>query len=357
VLPYWLLFSLCGFGAINPPRARPHLSVRAGPLFILAGIAIAIMVGLRFEVGADWDNYIRIFEYNADIRFSRALLMTDPGYMALNWLSHQLGYGIWFVNLICAAIFVWGLIKFSARQPNPWLALAVAVPYLVIVVGMGYTRQAVAVGFIMAGLATLEERSIFRFALYVLAAATVHKSAVAILPLVALSTVRQRLPTMLLLGLLALLLLYVFVGRAEGILSATYIDQEYDAKGAAIRIAMNIVPAAIFLVFGKRLAATPMERKLWRNFSLAAFGSLVLLFVLRSSVVADRLAIYLIPLQLFVFSRLPMAFSRKGRSNGQVILAVLAYSAIVQATWLIAATHAKYWIPYRFYPLVERPDG
>jgi hypothetical protein len=113
---------------------------------------------------------------------------------------------------------------------------------------------------------------------------------------------------------------------------------------------MNIVPAILFLVFRKRFATTAMEGKLWRNFSYAALGTVVLLFVLRSSVIADRLGIYLIPLQLFVFSRMPLIFPNKGRPNGQVILAVLAYSALVQATWLIAASHAQYWVPYRFYP-------
>ena len=35
---------------------------------------------------------------------------------------------------------------FVRRQPMPWLGLLVAIPYLVIVVGMGYSRQAIALG-------------------------------------------------------------------------------------------------------------------------------------------------------------------------------------------------------------------
>ncbi len=42
-----------------------------------------------------------------------------------------------------------GLVQFCRKQPLPWLALAVAAPFIIIVVGMGYTRQSVALGFIL----------------------------------------------------------------------------------------------------------------------------------------------------------------------------------------------------------------
>lgn len=46
--------------------------------------------------------------------------------------------------------------RFARSQPDPWLAVLVAVPYLVIVVAMGYSRQAVAIGILLAGLGRLE---------------------------------------------------------------------------------------------------------------------------------------------------------------------------------------------------------
>ena len=75
--------------------------------------------------------------------------------MLLNWFAGQNELGIWFVNTICGGIFSYGLIAFARSQPRPWLALAVAVPYLIIVVAMGYTRQAAAIGFVMLGLSAL----------------------------------------------------------------------------------------------------------------------------------------------------------------------------------------------------------
>jgi hypothetical protein len=61
----------------------------------------------------------------------------------------------------------------------------------------------------------------------------------------------------------------------------------------------------------------------------------------------DRLALYILPLQLAVMSRVPgtVINSLSGR------LVVIAYSFAVQFVWLNYAAHAEYWLPYRFYPL------
>ena len=54
-----------------------------------------------------------------------------------------------------------------------------------VVVAMGYTRQLIAIGILMAGLASLGRGgSVIRFALYVALAALFYKIAVLVLPLV-----------------------------------------------------------------------------------------------------------------------------------------------------------------------------
>jgi apolipoprotein N-acyltransferase len=114
---------------------------------------------------------------------------------------------------------------------------------------------------------------------------------------------------------------------------------------------MNVLPAMIYLCFSRRFSRSEEERRLWRNFSLAALAAAVGLFVLPSTTVVDRLALYLTPLQLVVLGRLPQAAPLNGRPNAQLLLAVLAYSAAVQFVWLNYATHSEGWVPYRSYIL------
>jgi len=82
--------------------------------------------------------------------------------VALNWLAAYTQTGIYGVNLVCAAIFMIGLISFSRRQPLPWLALAVSVPFFLIVISMGTTRQATALGFVFGGLVAFEKNQNWR---------------------------------------------------------------------------------------------------------------------------------------------------------------------------------------------------
>lgn len=352
MFPYWLLFTLFAVGAAS---TRQRVSLKSwNPLLVFAGIAAALMIGLRDQVGADWFNYERIFLYTGILDLGEALAMVDPAYALLNWLVYSAGLGIWVVNLVCGAVLVWGLLKFANAQPNPWLCVVVAIPYLVIVVGMGYTRQAVALGFILAGLADLERRSILRFVVLMVFAAAFHKTAIAILPLIAFATARNRFIIAATLGAIGFLLFTFFFERAMGIIAASYLEQDYDASGALIRVFMNVIPAVIFLLFSKRFTMSPVQQRLWRNFSYAALAMVPLLFIATSSVIVDRISIYFIPLQIFVFGRLPWAFLDRGRPNGQAALLVILYSAIVQATWLNAAAHAEYWIPYRVYEVGQK---
>ena len=345
MFPYWILVAYFAGGALLSDDAR-----RSGPRvstgLYIGAIIIALMVGLRYEVGADWPTYKILFSYAAYADLGRMLTIGDPGYQLLSWVVRRAGVEIWLVNLVCGTIFAWGLLRFAQVQPNPWLAMLVAVPYLVTVVAMGYTRQATAIGILMAGLAAVQQgATTFRFAFYVLAAALFHKTAIVILPLVVFSSERNRFVNMLA-GVLVIYMFYAsFLADSVDQFVDSYIKAKYSSQGAAIRVVMNLVPAAAFFIYQRRLGFGTIERRIWFFHSLAAFVLLVLLLVLPSSTAVDRLALYIMPLQIAVLSRFPLIWKRMGT------FIVLLYSLAIEFVWLNFATHARYWIPYQVYPL------
>jgi hypothetical protein len=71
-----------------------------------------------------------------------------------------------------------------------------------------------------------------------------------------------------------------------------------------------------------------------------------------SSTAVDRIALYWIPLQLFVLSRLPYALGKLNENIIIWILIVILYSASVHFVWLFYADTAYAWLPYKFFPLV-----
>ena len=78
-------------------------------------------------------------------------------YSILNVISNKLNFGIYGVNLISGFIFSYGLILFCRSMKRQWLALTLSIPYIVIVIAMGYTRQSVALGILMIGYVVLSQ--------------------------------------------------------------------------------------------------------------------------------------------------------------------------------------------------------
>jgi hypothetical protein len=364
VTPYWLLWSFFFLGVILSQRqAQPlvpsqaHFQVQDGSgsfaaagrrglslMAVLGLIVMTLMIGLRYEVGGDWEPYEYIFKRAGLRTLEQSFVQSDPGYVVLNWMVQQVGAGVWLVNLVCGALTVWGVAALARREPQPWLALLLAIPYLIVVVAMGYTRQAAALGLLMVGLAgLLRTGSIPRLLFWTALAALFHKSAVICLPLVAFTGNRGKFVDLALLASAGLGLYTVLLQDSVDLLVKNYLGARYSSAGAAIRISMSLLPSVIFLLFRQRFGFDEAEDKLWRNFSLVAIGAAIALFLSPSSTAVDRVALYLLPIQFIVLARIPGTLV--SRSFGTLLVA--AYSAAVLFTWLNFAAHAQSWLPYR----------
>ena len=191
----------------------------------------------------------------------------------------------------------------------------------------------------------LAKQSNLQFVLWVAVAATFHKSAVLLVPLAILATQSSRLWAGLWVGIATAALYYLLLADNVNNSVTDYLEAGYKSEGAAVRIAMNALPATILLLFRKKFVWRPAERNLWISMSVLALASVGWLLVSSSSTAVDRVALYLIPLQLFVFARLPDVLGR-GRGVRMWVIAVVIYYAAVLLVWLNFATHAFAWVPY-----------
>lgn len=350
---YWLMFLVPAYASIAQSRPQMIFSRKIGMNWALTWLALTLLIGYRFEVGGDWFLYMDELDRAFGLTFTDYMefaLSKDVLYLLLNWVSLEMGWGIYGVNLICGALFSFGLVVFCRQQPRPWLALLVAMPYLVIVVAMGYSRQGVAIGLTMLGLVALSQKNNLRFVLWVTLGALFHKSAVILIPFAVLVATRRRWWTALWVGVAAMFLFGAILQEHLYMLDIGYLASQMSSEGGAVRVAMNAMAALIFLVFRRRFDLEEQDRKLWTWMSLIALIFVALLFTSPSSTAVDRVALYLIPLQLFVFSRLPDMWKGRQAVFGTV-LSVVIYYAVVQFVWLNFAIHAFGWLPYRFYPL------
>lgn len=343
---YYLMYAVPVIGVLFNFHFSPRLKKQ---IWLLVGILFVVLIGLRHEVGGDWFAYLDYYEWAKYLPFEEAIFLNDPGYMFINWLSGQLGGGIYLVNAACAAICVWGLFLLAQRQPLPWVAVAIAVPYLLMVVAMGYTRQSVAMGLASAAFVALTDRRLVRFFLLSMLAVSFHKTAIILFVLPFFVESKNRL-TLALGSILfgAIFFMLFVVDKFEG-MWVSYVENQMVSEGGYLRIFMNLVAALLIIFFGNKIFAFD-DGRIWRP--IAVFSLVLFPIHEFASTVADRMALYVACIQMVAFSRIHLLFSDRAFRTLVICLVLLIYW-LVQWVWLNFGLHAPYWLPYKMYPWVE----
>jgi len=247
-------------------------------------------------------------------------------------------------------IFTYGLIAFCRRMPRPLLALAISIPYLIIVVAMGYTRQSVSIAFLMLGIIWMIDGKTMKALIVLMIATLFHRSAAILVPLLLVAPNKNRIFQFAFVGLASLAVYESFLSADIDSLYNNYIGSRYASDGALPRVLMNILPAVITIIYRKKFHWKQEERLIWLILSWVAVASGIWLIFSPSSTAVDRVALYLIPLQLYFYSKLPDIIG--GTQFARVwMLIIIIFYAVIQFVWLNYANFSHLWIPYRFMPL------
>lgn len=351
MLPYFLLLLSASVPALVSPR-------KAGGVNILASLLLFVFVGFRYQTGGDWWNYYRsvLEAYGVPLREFFLVQTFEPVYALLNWFGANQFGGLVFVNSVCGLIFSFSLVRFCRSQPNSWLALTLAIPYLVIVVAMGYTRQSVAIAFEMLALLAIQSGQNLQFVLLILMGSLFHRPVLVLLALAAFNS--QSFFISLPSRYVQLVKLIFIVVAGFGFYSAnstelsSFVDgyqgdySDYSPQGAVIRIGVTAVFSAVFLSHKKSFLLSDEEAKIWTGLCLFSSLSVVALILGFLPTLVDRLALYLLPIQLFVGSRIPGTHIFGITPQGWKVVLVF-FSFLFLYVWLDFANNGWVWVPYR----------
>lgn len=352
---YWLILFFFGSAAILNRRSEVGFSGSSTPRWnlpwLILWILLTFIIGLRHEVGGDWNSYLWHLNAMRGKTLADALFERDPAYAFLEWFGANAWGGIYLVNTVCAGIFSWCLLVFCRTQSRPWLALCISTPILIIVVSMGYTRQAVAIGLVMVGFIQLQRGQVWRFILLTACASLFHTSALIFATLAIFFLSNTKVVRLIGLFVTAGVFFTLMLQDYLALLYHDYIVAEYHSAGAVFRVAMTALPAILFLIFREKFSLTVLQKKFWTLMAILALSCIILFAALPSSTAVDRFALYLVPLQIFVFSNMPDAIQKSNTGKYLLVSVAVAYSAAIQFVWLSFGAHASEWLPYRLYPL------
>ena len=190
MLPYLLLISASFSGKLLPPQ---NLKYQRFHLWSM-GIFCWLLASFRYVTGFDYRLYEDIFQRVADTGFS-GLPQIEPGYLLLNLLVFRLGgdyRALLFVFhlLFTVLVFTW----IGRYSPAPWMSVYLFLTLQHLALSMNFLRQALAAAIVLWIYPFLKSRRFFPACGIVLLAACFHRTALVMLPLCFLLTIRWTAP-------------------------------------------------------------------------------------------------------------------------------------------------------------------
>ena len=349
MLIYWIFLGFISLMALLEQGAE-EANHRVNFLWGVFTAALILFIGGRWKTGGDWGNYYRNLEtfywVTLDNNVDRG---KDIGYIALSVFASKFTTGIVVITMFSGIVMGLALLRFSLAQPRPWLCMAAAFPYLVVVCGMGYIRQGIAISFIMLGLLALGRQQIGRYTAWVATGALFHATALILIPLGALGN-RKNQPLVIALVAIATIVAFrtLMADRTDAMVT-NYVDVDAASSGALVRALLGALPGAIFLVFRRQFALEGGLQVAWTALSGVAVAAVPAVLLFPSSTVVDRMGLYLLPLQCFVFSRVPDALAKTPQQRQLFAVGIILLYITVFYTFILYGDHAQSWYPYRFY--------
>ena len=346
---YWLLLTFPMIAALANSGRKLDFSPRVVPYLLLFWVFYNVVSGLRYDTGGDWYTYNLMVENISYYDFSEALNETDLLFGATAYVSTRLGLGLYGVNFVCSALLSWGVLKLAWRLPDPWISVAASFPYLMIVVGYGYIRQAAAIGLVLVAICHLSDRRLIRTFVYLAMAALFHIGAVVVLPLIGFALMRRNFLAMIGIGIVAMILYFFVLAAQLESFQFGYVEQGYSSGGAFVRLLMSLIPAVLFIILQKRIKMNELDHAVWMGFSLATVACFAALFISASSTAVDRVGLFFLPIQVFMFGHLSGILGSGNKAIARfVTFGLMAYIFLIQYVWLTEADHAFLWVPYKW---------
>ncbi|WP_211838112.1 EpsG family protein [Proteus terrae] len=337
----WIFITI---NIVSPFRVRNNNFI-----FFLFFIFLFFFIGLRYEIGGDWNNYSRMYYTISQLSLTESLKFTDPAYGLLNWIAFKFSLGIVFINIICSLIFISGLYLFSKDKYGRWLILLIAYPYLILAVSMGYTRQAAAFGFFLLSIKALNQNNPVKFIFLILLGTLFHKTLIIFIFLLPLFIKDKKKKINIFLSILFIspVLFLVFYEKIANQLHF-YFENELHSDGGLLRLLINIIPSVLFFIFYKRW------KKIYTKDTqliliLSLLSCLLLVFQFFASTISDRIGLYLIILQLIIYPKILYLIKDKVIHSIFCLSIIAIYSSML-FVWLNYSPWAQCcWIPYKNY--------
>ena len=348
-----LYYTAAGAALAGGPLLARRPQYRRGFL-LAAGLCCWLLASLRYVTGFDYRSYETIFRTIAAAGPSVLLQegRLESGYVLLNVAAALLGGGyraflFLFHFILTALVFAW----IERYSPSPWMSVYLFVTLQYLALSMNLLRQALAAAVVLWTYPFLKSRRFLPFCGVVLLAGCFHRTALVMIPLYFLLTLRVSKVHYGISALLAgsaYVLLDPLMNAALSFFPAYrgYIGGRYWQSNSFVYMLFPLCLFLYTLPLIKQAAREPGKSPVLAN---CAFYSLLLQLFITRHFILERFSIYTAFFSLLSLPEAALGEGRRISPNGRT--ALLAAGAL--AYFLFAAREEFHGV-YPYHGVWER---
>ncbi len=317
-------------------------------------VFLIIFTGLRYKVGGDWFIYNENFIKNSNnFNLFDLKIRSDYGWELISFFLSKLNLGYVTLNLAASTFFFISLSIFFRRYNYKLLSFIIAFPLIIVILLMGFTRQAVAFSFLLLCLKSLFEEKFFKSFIFIFLGIFFHKSIILFLfiyflfPGKILKFLLNNLFVLITLVFIIIITFYSLYTDYYNIYTqyfGTNLSSNPESRGTYFRWIINFIPSLIFILFRNKFNINYIEKRIY--FSFAIIIILSFFAINYYSTGTDRYLYYFSLIQVFVFANLPTLVNNLKK---HLIFIILLYYLLILTIWLVYSDHSYLWTPYKFY--------
>ena len=334
-------------------------------LYFLIALFFVVFIGLRYEIGCDWNQYEKMFErYSPNmVEIIKRGLFEKNIYGIYTELGHifitKISQNIYILNLIYSILFLLPLFYFCSTLKRSYFSLLISYPYYIVVIGMGPIRQAACISISMILMLLISKKKYYISFFLTIFSLLIHQFSILFNGLILgssfsnIKNIKLSRKIIFLVILVSLILIYCL----PSIINKVYvyftlykkIDQNGTmivppAKSAILLWVMNLIPSLIFLKNKLKFKLNNNLKSIFTSFCITEI--LLLPIILLQSVVGYRLLLYIFPTSIYITSLIPDIKILNLKQN-YIVNIFISFAFISLIIWLKFAYHSSCWVPYQ----------
>jgi len=358
-VPFTVLTLLTSLENIN----KLELLIKNKYFYWTLSILFIFFIGLRHEIGCDWNQYLLMFEkYNSlnlleivERNFFSEHKIQELGHVFLTTISKD----IYMLNFLYSIIFVIPLFYFCSQIKRSYLALLISFPYYIVVVGMGPIRQAACISLLMLSIILISRRKYYTHLFLTFTSLLIHQYSIIFNGLVLspflknIKKIRFTNINIFIIFMISSIFLYNFPSLIHKTYSYFILYKKVSgtgvmiippAKSAILIWLIHLLPSFIFLRNKSQFQFNNDLKNIFLTFSILELLLFPVIFL--NSVIAYRLLLYLFPSSIYISSHL-VDIKLFNFKKSYIVYILISISLISLIIWLKFAFHASCWVPYK----------